>query len=168
MRDKIYDIVEGNSPLFISKLISWVILVAILGSSIAFVLESVPEYDQKYKKQFGQFEIFVVILFSIEYVTRFVLVRKRMNFVVQPLNIIDLLAILPFYVQLFIPVGVDLRIIRLIRIVRIFRLFKLAKYSDSFMITAKSLKASSALSLRAKSGWRYNCLIKCPKTEGNI
>lgn len=144
MRDRLFNIIEGNSDLLISKIISWVILLAILISSVAFVLESDPDLLAKHEKTFHLIDTIVVIIFTIEYVSRLVLVRKRLQFFVQPLNIIDLLAILPFYITLFWPTHLDLRIVRLIRLIRIFRLFKLAKYSESFALTARALKDSSA------------------------
>ncbi|MEK7487385.1 MAG: ion transporter [Planctomycetota bacterium] len=144
MRDRLFDIIEGNSDLFISKLISWIILLAILVSSVAFVLESVHELHEDYSKIFHWIDVTVVIIFSLEYLSRFILVRRKLEFVRQPLNLIDVIAILPFYIELLIPSNIDLRIVRIIRLVRIFRMFKIAKYSESFTLTMRALKESSA------------------------
>lgn len=143
MRDKIYNIMEGNSELWISKLISWIVITAIVVACAAFVLESIPEYGLKYKGEFALLELIIVILFTIEYTIRFFTVRGKLSFMVHPLNIIDLLAILPFYLGLLLPLQADLRIVRIVRLIRVFRIFKLAKYSQSFQITILALKDAS-------------------------
>lgn len=144
MRDRLFDIIEGNSDLFISRFISWVILLAIVVSSVAFVLESVHELQEHYGKYFYWIDVTVVIIFTLEYVSRLLLVRRKLEFMRQPLNIVDLIAILPFYIELLVPFHLDLRIVRIIRLIRIFRLFKIAKYSESFSLTMRALKESSA------------------------
>jgi len=72
-------------------------------------------------------ETFTVIVFSIEYVARLWSSDRPLRFALSPLGIIDLLAILPFYLAL----GVDLRSLRAFRLFRLLRLFKLARYNDA-------------------------------------
>ncbi|MHC5135804.1 MAG: ion transporter, partial [Planctomycetota bacterium] len=64
-------------------------------------------------------------IFSIEYFLRVLVADKKIRFIFSFFGIIDLLAILPFYLRL----GIDLRSIRSIRMLRIFRMLKLARYS---------------------------------------
>jgi voltage-gated potassium channel len=56
-------------------------------------------------------------------------IKGRIRFALTPLALIDLLAILPFYFPLFLPI--DLRFIRALRLFRLFRIFKLTRYSDA-------------------------------------
>jgi voltage-gated potassium channel len=140
MRDKIFNIMEGNSELWISRLISIVVVTAIIVACVAFILETIPEYNYKYKNTFACIELVVVIIFTIEYTIRWITVRGKLSFMLHPLNIIDLLAILPFYLGLLLPLNADLRIMRIVRLVRVFRIFKLAKYSKSFQLTVLALK----------------------------
>jgi voltage-gated potassium channel len=88
-----------------------------------------------------------VIVFSIEYLLRlWTIVEKkgyddpikgRIRFVFSPMALIDLLAILPFYLPFL---GIDLRFLRILRIFRIFRLLKMARYSSAFTMIKSVLK----------------------------
>lgn len=144
MRDRIFNIVDGQDDSFLSRFISWIIVLTILVSSIAFVLESVSELYAQYRHEFYVLEIVVVIIFTLEYLIRFITVRRRLAFMVKPLNIVDILAILPFYMELLLSGFIDLRILRIIRLVRVFRLFKMAKYSDSLALTLEALRDTGA------------------------
>ena len=70
-------------------------------------------------------EITTVAIFTIEYVLRLALCRPRFSYALSFFGIIDLLAILPFYIS----TGIDLRSLRAFRLLRLFRLLKLARYS---------------------------------------
>ncbi|MBM4086466.1 MAG: ion transporter, partial [Planctomycetes bacterium] len=114
------------------------VLVLIVSSVVAFIAESYEDVAKQYAEFFRGFEAFVVAAFTLEYALRFWTCtyrtednapssfRSKWAFVVSPMSIIDLLAILPFYVQ----VG-DLRVVRVLRVFRLFRLLKLARYSDA-------------------------------------
>ncbi|MDM7862225.1 ion transporter [Alteromonas sp. ASW11-36] len=116
----------------------WFLIVLILANVVAVILETMPEYQATYEEQFRIFEIISVAIFTIEYVFRVwtcVLepqstkapesqAKQRFKFVLRPMSVVDLLAILPFYLSVFI--AIDLRVLRLFRLVR---LFKLGRYS---------------------------------------
>ena len=110
------------------------------------MLETEESVLDEYGYFFTPFEVFSVIIFTAEYIARIVVCKfnpkyygnnnKKTHttkyivsrFVLSPMMLIDLVAILPFFLPFLI---VDLRFIRIIRLLRIFRLFKLARYSDS-------------------------------------
>lgn len=102
---------------------------------IAIIVESVESVRQAYHGFFAGFELFSVIFFSIEYVLRVWTanedprfkrpLRGNIRYAFTPLAMIDLLAVLPFYLPFL---GFDLRSLRILRIFRLFRLFKLARY----------------------------------------
>ena len=140
MRDKIFDIIEGNSESLVSKIITRAVFLTILVSCVAFVLESIPELHEQYHHEFYILDVVVVMIFTLEYAIRFITVRKKWQHIWQPFNIIDLLAILPFYVDLLLSGVVSLRILRLVRLVRVFRMFKLAKYSESLTVTINAFR----------------------------
>jgi voltage-gated potassium channel len=73
------------------------------------------------------FEVFVISVFTFEYLLRLWLSEKRLAFIFSFHGIIDLLVILPFYLQL----GLDLRSLRILWLFRLFRLFKLVRYVDA-------------------------------------
>ena len=120
--------IPGNYLKGIDKWISYLIV----ANLFALMFEHVPAVYEPYKQSFHLFDIFSVAVFSIEFVIRLYLApedeefkgRKnaRWGFLSSPFAIIDLLAILPFYLQAFIPV--DLRILRLLRLLRILKLFR--------------------------------------------
>lgn len=66
----------------------------------------------------------------------------RLKFMLTPLALVDLFAILPFYLPILIPL--DLRFLRVLRLIRIFRLFKLGRYSDALKLMGRVIKAKKA------------------------
>ena len=101
---------------------------------IAVALESVPTLQNNYGSWFYNFEIFSVIVFTVEYVSRVwsapakrdhengeTGLKARMRYIFSFYGVIDLVAILPFYIQAFFP-GLDLRVLRALRLLRILKL----------------------------------------------
>ena len=101
---------------------------------IAVALESVPTLQNNYGSWFYNFELFSVIIFTVEYVSRVwsapakrdhengeTGLKARMRYIFSFYGIIDLVAILPFYIQAFFP-GLDLRVLRALRLLRILKL----------------------------------------------
>lgn len=112
------------------------IILLILLNVIAVMLETIPAIYLPNKAFFYYFDIISVVIFSIEYILRVWScvhdakyrhpVYGRLRFMFTPGAIIDLLAILPFYLHVF--VGLDLRILRILRLFRFLRLFRLTAY----------------------------------------
>lgn len=120
-------------------LCDWVMIALILANVAAAVAETVATLSARYGGLFRGFEIFSIAIFTIEYAARLWVctehislknhgpLKARLRFAVGPFAVIDLLAILPFYLALLLPV-VDLRVLRIFRLLR---LFKLARYSPA-------------------------------------
>jgi voltage-gated potassium channel len=113
---------------------SWTLTVMVLANVAAVILESIPELHSAYAREFHLFEVFSVGFFSIEYLLRLwtapenhnnprhkTAAGRRMGYVLSFHGIIDLLAILPFFLHSLLP-GVDLRFLRIVRILRILKL----------------------------------------------
>jgi voltage-gated potassium channel len=110
---------------------------------LAVILETEPSLYQPYQRFFDGFELFSVVVFTLEYLARLWTITLnprfahpvwgRLRFARQPLTLIDLLAILPFFLQIaFVGLPfVDLRFIRAVRLFRFFRLGKMGHYSRS-------------------------------------
>ena len=121
--------IEGNYQKSFDK---WIVIL-IVSNLFALVFEQIPAIFQAYEKWFHFFDIFSVVVFTIEYLLRFYLApedeefkkRKyaRGSYVVSPFALIDLIAILPFFLQAFI--SVDLRYLRSLRLLRILKLFRI-------------------------------------------
>lgn len=146
---RLYEILENvneNDPL--SNSFNTLLVALIVLNVLAVMLDTVQGIHSEYNTFFMYFEILSVGIFSIEYLLRLWTctcnelyrdpLKGRLSYMLSPLAIIDLLAILPFYLPMLIPV--DLRFLRILRLIRIFRLFKLARYSESMKTFAAVLK----------------------------
>jgi voltage-gated potassium channel len=105
----------------------YIIQTLIVLSLIAFAIETLPNLSEESRKWLRVFEIVTVAIFTIEYLLRIVLSKKRTSYALSFFGIVDLLAILPFYLS----TGIDLRSLRAFRLLRLFRLLKLARYSEA-------------------------------------
>ena len=128
----------------------------ILLNVLAIILESVPSFAAAYRQTFEQFELFSVLVFTFEYVTRiyccvFTRVNMskhkahwkiRLKYLFTPLALFDLIAILPFYLALFF--NLDLRFLRAFRILRIFKLSRYSKAMQLLLLVLKEEKKSLA------------------------
>ncbi len=110
-----------------SKIFDICIQILIILSIIAFSIETIPDLEPNIIIFLNQFEIFSIVIFSIEYLIRIYTADKKLTYVFSFYGIIDLLAILPFYLAFF----VDLRSVKAFRLFRLFRLLKLVKYSKT-------------------------------------
>ena len=116
---------------------------------VALILESYEELNVQYSVFFYYFEVFSVVIFTIEYFIRIWVSDKtkedkkeRLNFAFSTLGIIDLIAILPFYLPFIFPI--DLRIVRILRLFRLLRIFKLGRYSKSLKTIRYILKETKS------------------------
>jgi len=120
--------IEGNYHKTVDRWIS----ILIVANLFALVFEQIPAVFDAYQTWFHYFDLASVAVFSIEYILRFYLAPEdeefkkhkyaRGKYVISPFAIIDLLAILPFFLQAF--VNVDLRFLRSLRLLRILKLFR--------------------------------------------
>ena len=110
-------------------------------SLIAVSIETLPSLSIPAMAAIGIIELVVVCLFTLEYLVRLLVAPKKLDFILSFWGIIDLLAILPYYL-LFIGFGVgfDLIVLRAFRLLRIIRIFKLARYSRSIARLGLALK----------------------------
>ncbi len=147
-RKRIHEIVHLSAPGdTASRVFNLTILTLILLNVCAIIAESVQPLHQKYAPVFHDFEVISVAIFTIEYLLRVWSstvspdfskpVLGRLRFAVTPMAIVDLFAVLPFYLPF---VSLDLRIIRILRMFRFFRVVKLARYSSSLRNLGKVVK----------------------------
>lgn len=99
----------------------------IIISIITFSIETIPDLKPQTKHILESIEVFCIIIFTLEYLLRLFAVENKLKFVFSFFGIIDLLAILPFYLAF----GVDLRSLRALRFLRLFSILKMARYNKA-------------------------------------
>ncbi len=145
-------LVEPVSPA--GRMFSASVQVMILLSIAAFCVETLPDLSPQLRGRLAAFELVCVVLFSIEYGIRLVASKPWRKYAFSFFGIVDLIAILPFFLSLATTlfVGVDLRSIRLFRLFRLIRVLKLVRYSAAArrLATAfRTIRAELALVLMA-------------------
>lgn len=186
-RHRLHQILEtGASDDVPSVVCDVIIVMMILLNVAAFLFGSVASVEDEYGQFLNWFENFSIAFFTIEYVLRIWACvehpplrdlpswKARLKFAAQPLQIIDLIAVLPFYLGSL--VGADLR---LLRVLRLFRFFKIIRYSPAMQVIAKvfykegraligALMVMLALLLFASTGMYYIEGDVQPETFGDI
>jgi len=141
-RERTWEIVEvakrGDTA---SRAFDTTILTLIFLNVIAVIIGSVQSIQTRWGKSLDLFETVSVIVFTLEYITRLWSctvdsrfsgrIRGRVRHVFRVVSIIDLLAILPFYLPFL---GVDLRSFRALRLLRILRIAKIGRYYSSLTL----------------------------------
>ena len=127
MKEKIHEVIfEADTAS--GKYFDIALLFSIVVSVLAVSLESVEAIDKVYHSQLVMIEWFFTILFSIEYILRLYSTEHSVKYSTSFFGIVDLLAILPTYISIFVPGAQSLLVIRGLRLLRIFRVFKLSRY----------------------------------------
>ena len=126
MKKKLRAIVEDNTTKK-GKYFDYFIQLIIILSLISFSLETLPNITEEFRLVLEKFEFVSIVIFSIEYVLRVLVTKKPLRYIFSFYGIIDILAILPFYLNRFL----DLRFLRAFRVFRIFRALKLIRYNKA-------------------------------------
>ena len=141
LKSKLYDIIfESDTPA--GKGFDLLLIVSILLSVIVVSLDSVAYYHERYGDFLYAMEWFFTILFTMEYFLRIYCIGRPVLYIRSFFGIIDLLAIVPTYISLFIPVSRYLTVIRILRVLRIFRILKLILYIGEANLLLKAMLAS--------------------------
>jgi voltage-gated potassium channel len=139
---------------------------------VAIILESVPSIHEEWAQFFHFFDLFSVVVFSLEYVLRvWSYAQKfaheggsawegRKSYVFSFFGLVDFFSTVPFYLQLLFP-GADLRVLRMFRLLRIFKLSRYNSAMDDMFEAIKSERDSfsSALFLLLISCLLFSSLI---------
>jgi len=139
LRRRVYQVLEqGAVGDLLSVAVDRFLIALILINLVAVALQSVPSYQARYGLWFGAIEIFSLIVFSAEYGLRLwsavehgpdrhlSATRARLKYALSAAGLVDLIAVLPFWLALVAPA--DLRVVLVFRIVRF---FKIARYSPA-------------------------------------
>ncbi|MBT7081035.1 MAG: ion transporter, partial [Chloroflexi bacterium] len=142
-KSQVFNILNNN----LAFTLSLVVLIAL--NVTAVIMETVGDLSDQNASIFRTFEIVSVAVFTAEYLLRIwtctndpVYKRPligRLRFAITFLALVDIFAILPFYLPMLIPI--DLRFLRALRLFRIFRLLKIGRYSESLRLMGNVLKS---------------------------
>jgi voltage-gated potassium channel len=118
--------------------ITWMIVISVS----VVVLDTVTEYHSQFHQWFRLAEWIFTGIFTIEYLLRLYAAKDKKAYAFSFFGIVDLLAILPTYLNLFIHGKQSLLVIRVLRLLRLFRIFKLGHFVSEGAIVASALRAS--------------------------
>ena len=142
LQEKIYQIIFGTETPA-GKWFDIILIVVILASVTVIMLDSVHKLDVEYGNFYLKLEWVFTILFTIEYLIRIWCAPNRKGYVLSLYGVVDLLALLPTYLSLFVPQTAPLLIIRLLRILRIFRVLRLLTLLSEANFLAGALRRSA-------------------------
>lgn len=156
IRKKLHEIIyEADTPF--GKLFDLFLLVLIVISIGAVMLESMAGIYIKYGKELEIIEWVITIFFTIEYIARIIAVKRPLKYIFSTYGLIDLLATLPAYIDLLFPGLHFLLSIRAIRLLRVFRILKLGHFvgaSNQLVVALKKAKLKIAVFL-------FNVIVLC-------
>ena len=140
-REVIYKIIfEADTPA--GKAFDIVLIWSIIFSVFTVILDSVQNIHSLYGGILYAVEWIFTGLFTIEYILRLYCTRRPVRYAVSFFGMVDLLAILPTYLSVFVPGAQSFLTIRTLRLLRIFRVFKLTQYIYEARIISTALWAS--------------------------
>lgn len=143
LQHRLYEIIfEADTR--VGRAFDIALIVLILLSVLAVMLESVAAIRQQYGPLLRAVEWFFTILFTIEYGLRLAAVRRPARYAFSFFGLVDLAAILPTYVSLYFAGAQSLLVVRSLRLLRIFRVLKLVRYTGEAQVLSRALRASRA------------------------
>ena len=134
-------IFEADTPA--GKVFDVLLLVCIVLSVVAVLLESVASIRAEYGGVLRAAEWAFTILFSVEYLARLITIGRPMRYAASTFGVIDLLAILPTYLSVIFAGSQSLLVIRALRLLRVFRVLKLAHFVGEAGLLRAAIVASA-------------------------
>ncbi len=139
-RARLHEVIfEADTPA--GKTFDLVLIICILASVVAVMLESVAPIREQYGRYLYAAEWFFTIIFTIEYVLRLICIGRPLKYATSFFGVVDLLAVIPTYLDLLLPGSRFLLVIRILRLLRIFRVLKLVQYVSEANTLLQALRA---------------------------
>jgi voltage-gated potassium channel len=140
-RRRLYTVIFGTETRA-GRIFDIVLLWLILSSVVTVMLESVASIRAGHGPLLRTLEWVFTVLFTAEYALRIASSPRPVRYVGSFFGLVDLLAVLPTYVSLFVTGTQSLAIVRALRLLRVFRILKLAEYTSEARVLASALRAS--------------------------
>ncbi|NQU22380.1 MAG: ion transporter [Candidatus Nealsonbacteria bacterium] len=142
-REWLHEVIfEAETPA--GKAFDLALLVAIMISVLAVMLDSVKEIHDRWGDWLLAVEWLFTVLFSVEYAARLICVRRPWRYAVSFFGIVDLAAIVPTYLSIFIAGSNTLLVIRTLRLIRVFRVLHLTHHYREARALVNALRATRA------------------------
>lgn len=152
IKKRIFEIIQtGERGDTISITFDFIIIALIIVNVITIIIDTFTITDAV-RNAISKIETVSVVIFTVEYLLRlwtsdmlnpdYGKIKAMVKYIFSFMAVIDLLAILPFYLPFLIPF--DLRVLRTLRIVRLFRLFKVSRYTNAFTTISTVFKRKSS------------------------
>lgn len=142
LRERAHEIIfEAETPA--GKAFDLTLMVAIVVSVVAVMLESVGSVRERYGGALRTTEWVLTVIFSLEYVARLFAVRKPLRYATSFFGLVDLLSVLPSYLSVLFPGTQALLVVRSLRLLRVFRVLKLASFLGEAHVIGTALRSSS-------------------------
>jgi len=150
-----YEIIEQGKPGDkFSIIFDWFIIILIILNIATLIAETSPSISPLTLKMFHVFEVYSVIVFTVEYALRVWTatcnpkyrqkIVGRFKYIGSASSLIDVMAIVPFYLEVIIGAFIDLRFVRIFRLFRLFRVLRLGRYSSSIKVLVLVFKEKLA------------------------
>ncbi len=149
MRSYLYNCLEQSNSSVVAKFVSLLLMLLIMANVVAVILASDHLVYTDLQTAFDGFELFSIIVFSVEYLVRVWVcvenpkyrrpVEGRLKYMVSPMAIIDLIAVLPFFLGIFFNFDT-----RFLRVLRLFRIFKLSRHFSAMSVLLTVIKNEMA------------------------
>ena len=140
-REKLHAIIfESNTKA--GKAFDIGLLITIVTSIFIVMLDSISSLHQQYGRLFLTLEWILTALFTLEYILRLLTLEKPLKYALSFIGLIDILAILPSFLSLFIAGTQSLMVLRSLRLLRIFRIFKLTHFLGEIRFLRHAIRAS--------------------------
>jgi len=141
LQHRLHEIIfEAETPA--GKLFDVLLIVFIIASVAAVMLDSVQSIRQDYAALFDILDWVFTVVFTLEYIARLYAVSRPLAYARSFYGIVDLLAVLPGYISFIFPGAQYLSAVRIFRVLRVFRILKLAHYLDESDLLFNSIVAS--------------------------
>jgi len=145
MRLYFYNFLEQNNSSSMARLVNVLLMLLIMFNVVAVILASDSVIYTQLQGFFDNFELFSIIIFSMEYLFRTWVcvedpryqspIKGRLKYMVSPMAIVDLVAVLPFYLGIFFNIDT-----RFLRVLRLFRIFKLSRHFSAMSVLLTVIK----------------------------
>ena len=140
-RNKLHEVIfEADTSA--GKTFDVLLIICIIASVLAVVLESVSAIRVSHGQLLTQIERLFTLLFTAEYLLRLLCVGRPLKYATSFFGVVDLLAVTPTYISLILPGTHYLLVIRVLRILRIFRILKLVQYLSEAQMLMEAMRAS--------------------------